>query len=434
MPTLGVVMIVKNEAQHLDACLKSVASIADEIVIADTGSTDETPAIALRYHARVLNIPWNNDFAEARNRVLAEATSDWLLHLDADECLDPKSAQRVRTIVDTDGNGADAIEVTLANYCDDPRAWRWVPATPGDPWARGRSGYIAVGLLRLFRNHRGYHYREPVHENITESVLEAGGKVRDEEPIVIHHYGYGGSGSAKGRLYLDIAKRKVEQRPNDAKAWHDLAEQLLSLNETDEAEEAARRALALEPLHLSAATTLCNILLNRGDVDEARALLEGLEAARIAPPHVVTALGAIACRQGRIQEACERLEAVLSEVPIAIMARLYYARVLDLSSRAADARWQLDMAKLVCPSLVEIDNRLKAHDGRSRGEQAIREGSYQQALATLVAALRDDPEDPLIHLDVGICLERLGQQDAALRSFTRAARLAASLEGRREML
>ncbi|MCC6490706.1 MAG: tetratricopeptide repeat protein, partial [Candidatus Hydrogenedentes bacterium] len=220
----------------------------------------------------------------------------------------------------------------------------------------------------------------------------------------------------------------------DVKAWHDLAEQLLSLNETAEAEQAARRALQIEPLHLSAATTLCNILLNRGDVDEARGLLEDLEAAGIAPPHVVTALGAIACRQGRIQEACERLEAVLTAAPNTIMARLCYARALDLSGRAADARWQLEMAKLVCPSFVEIDNRLKAQDGRSRGEQAIREEEFQQALAMLVAALRDDPEDPLIHLDVGVCLEKLEQQDAAQRSFARAARLAASLEGRREML
>ena len=433
MPTLGVVMIVKNEAHCLDACLASVASIADEIVIADTGSTDGTLAIARRFHAHVLSIPWNNDFAEARNRVLAEATCNWLLHLDADECLDPEGAKQIRYLVNVDGKGADAIEVTLANYCDDPRAWRWVPSKPDDPWARGKSGYIAVGLLRLFRNHRGYHYREPVHENITESVMEAGGVVRTE-PILIHHYGYTGSGSAKGRLYLDIAKRKVEQRPNDAKAWHDLAEQLLSLNETAEAEQAARRALDLEPLHLSAATTLSNILLNRGAVDDARAVLEGLEAGGTAPPHVVTALGAIACRQGRLQEACERLEAVLAVVPNAIMARLYYARALDLSGRAADALKQLEIARTISPSLVEIDNRLKAHEARSRGECALREGKVQQALATFVTALRDDPEDPLIHLDLGVCLERLGQHDASERSFARTARLAASLEGRRETL
>ena len=104
-------------------------------------------------------------------------------------------ARRVRAIVDADGRGpdgtaADAIEVTLANYCDVPRAWRWVAVAPDAPMARGAAGYIAVGLLRLFRNGCGYEYREPVHENITESVLESGGRIRSE-PVVVHHYGYG---------------------------------------------------------------------------------------------------------------------------------------------------------------------------------------------------------------------------------------------------
>jgi len=434
MPTLSVVMIVKNEAHCLAECLESIRSIADEIVIGDTGSTDETVAVARGHGARILAVEWHNDFSEARNEVLKAATADWLLHLDADEVVDPPNARRIRDLVDVDGDGADAIEVTLANYCDTPRAWRWVAAPSGDPYARGSSGYIAAGLLRLFRNGRGFGYREAVHENITESVEEAGGVIRPQ-PILIHHYGYEGSGPGeKGERYLAIAREKAAQRSDDPKAWHDLAEQLLSLDHTDEAEDAARHALALDPEHLGAATTLGNILLNRGDLDDARALFLRLEADGTSPPHVMTALAAIACRQGRVNEAVGRLESVVNAVPTHIMARLYLARALDLTGRPAEAREQLEAALRLTPGLVEVRQRCEAHELRALGASHAREGKPQAALATFVRALKLDPEDPLLHLDIGVTLLELGQTEAAERSFARAERLALNLKGIREFL
>ena len=76
MPSLSVVMIVKNEAECLGECLESVRGIADELVIADTGSTDDTVSVAQRFGAVVFEIPWTDDFAEARNRGMARATGD----------------------------------------------------------------------------------------------------------------------------------------------------------------------------------------------------------------------------------------------------------------------------------------------------------------------------------------------------------------------
>ncbi|GMV91158.1 MAG: hypothetical protein AMXMBFR82_09360 [Candidatus Hydrogenedentota bacterium] len=434
MPTLSVVMIVKNEAHCLGECLESIRAIADEIVIGDTGSADETAAIARGFGARVITIEWHNDFAEARNAVLHAATGDWLLHLDADEVVDPENARRIRELVDVDCDGADAIEVTLANYCDTPRAWRWVPAPPDDPYARGKSGYIAVGLLRLFRNRRGFEYREPVHENITESVEEAGGTIH-VQPILIHHYGYESDGSgAKGERYLTIAREKAALQPENPKAWHDLSEQLLALGHTDEAEYASRRALALEPEHLGAATTLGNILLNRGDLDEARALFLRLEMDGTTLPHVSTALAAIACRQGRLNEALGRLEKVIKAAPSNIMARLYFARALDLAGFFEDAAIHLDVALRYAPSLTELQDRKEAHKLRADGEEQARNGDPEAALATLVRALRLDAEDPLIHLSIGVVLDQLGQSEGAERSFARARRLAASLRGYREFM
>ena len=110
MPSLSVIMIVKDEAGCLPQCLESVRGIADELVIADTGSTDDTVAIARRFGAKVFHIPWEDDFASARNRTIAAASGDWLLHMDADELLDPE----VPEIIERD---ADTIHRPVVKYC-----------------------------------------------------------------------------------------------------------------------------------------------------------------------------------------------------------------------------------------------------------------------------------------------------------------------------
>ncbi|AOZ94729.1 hypothetical protein LPB68_14195 [Paenibacillus crassostreae] len=78
-------MIVKNEESTLERCLSSIVSSVNEVVIVDTGSTDSTKQIALKYGALIFDYQWNGDFAEARNFALSKSTSQWNLVLDADE-------------------------------------------------------------------------------------------------------------------------------------------------------------------------------------------------------------------------------------------------------------------------------------------------------------------------------------------------------------
>ncbi|MFN4195315.1 MAG: glycosyltransferase [Thermosynechococcus sp.] len=78
-------MIVKNEAQQLRRCLQSVQPWVDEIIVVDTGSTDETIAIAREFSPHVYSVAWQADFAAARNASLAYATGEWIFYMDADE-------------------------------------------------------------------------------------------------------------------------------------------------------------------------------------------------------------------------------------------------------------------------------------------------------------------------------------------------------------
>jgi len=403
--------------------------IADEIVVGDTGSTDDSKAIAAQHDARVVDVPWSDDFAAARNATIAAATGDWLLHMDADEALDEVGAAAIRALVDADGDGVDAVELTLANYCDLPRSWRWVAAAPGDKHARGHAGYLAAPLLRLFRNGRGFEYREAIHENITDSVVEHDGKI-GSAPILIHHYGFAVTGpkaEAKAARYLALCKKKVEQYPDDPKAWHDLAEQLMSVGKSTEAVEACDRALSLDPVNLSAGSTKATLLLNDGDLSGARSVLEKLSAAGYREPHIATGLAAITLRQGFNDDALTHAErAIASERPN-IMGLLTMARVLDVLSDADGAREQLVAANDAAPGIPETADRLAAWDVRAAGEALAKTGDFEGALQKFVESLRLDNEDPVTHNNVGVVSHQLGQTEKARESFERALRLAPGL-------
>lgn len=166
--TLALCMIVKNEEQNLQRCLDSVSGFIDEIVIVDTGSTDNTLSIPFKYGARVINFEWNNDFSEARNKALEYVKSDWILFMDADEVLDPKTRNYLRRAMDYDGGLANFLFVS--DYINGTRIQSVQP--------------------RLFRNKKGIKYKNPICEDINESLIEISKKEKKSTrifPVHIQH-------------------------------------------------------------------------------------------------------------------------------------------------------------------------------------------------------------------------------------------------------
>lgn len=92
--TFSLCMIVKNEEKCLARCLDSVKDIFDEVIVADTGSTDDTRRIAHDYTQKVYDFPWCDDFSAARNFSFSKASGDYIAWLDADDVLE--EADRVR--------------------------------------------------------------------------------------------------------------------------------------------------------------------------------------------------------------------------------------------------------------------------------------------------------------------------------------------------
>ena len=98
--TISLCMIVKDEAGYLERTLSSVSPDIQELIVIDTGSSDETMAIASRYNANVFSHTWEDDFSAARNFSITLATRPWILVMDADETLSPTDLQKVGNLVE----------------------------------------------------------------------------------------------------------------------------------------------------------------------------------------------------------------------------------------------------------------------------------------------------------------------------------------------
>jgi len=164
-------LITKNEEPNIGKCLKSVRKVANQIIVLDTGSEDNTKKIAASHGAEVYDHDWKDDFSEARNKCLEYARGDWILFLDADEEL---------------ASGADE---TLAKDMAKPNVlgYRLPLENVGSP-LHG-CNYVP----RLVRNAPGLHFIAKIHETIHASVMVVMRQWNMEQDIgetKILHHGY----------------------------------------------------------------------------------------------------------------------------------------------------------------------------------------------------------------------------------------------------
>ncbi|MBK6863394.1 MAG: glycosyltransferase family 2 protein [Ideonella sp.] len=149
---LSVVLITRNESRHVLACLQSVA-FADEWIVVDAASSDDTREIAEAFGARVVRTDDWPGFGPQKNRALALARGRWVLSIDADERIGPALAAEIRAAVAPDkAGGAAGYELErLSSFCG-----QWM--RHGD-WYPDR-------VLRLFRRDAGRFTDDLVHESV----------------------------------------------------------------------------------------------------------------------------------------------------------------------------------------------------------------------------------------------------------------------------
>ncbi|MFC4100284.1 glycosyltransferase [Paenibacillus xanthanilyticus] len=225
-PLISLCMIAKDEADVIARCLRSVASAVDEIIVVDTGSTDGTPEIARGLGANVYAIPWQDDFALARNATLEHARGQWILILDADEELDPASVPKLRQLAAS--GGVEGFFVHVYNFAGD----------------REDSPAVINPTIRLFRNDPQHRFAGRIHEQITPSIQArnpaAAFMLSD---VRVNHYGYREEvirRKNKTERNLLLLQETLKENPNDPFHLYNIAVEWMRLGRVQEALEAFR--------------------------------------------------------------------------------------------------------------------------------------------------------------------------------------------------
>ena len=194
-------MIVKNEEQNLERCLKSAAGVVDEMVIVDTGSTDTTLQIARQFSAKILESPWQGDFAMHRNQSVDAASGEWILWMDADEELAAESRQIVREAANH--SEAQGLRLVVRNVQPEGELCR----------------YLDLHITRMFRKDVKHRFEGRIHEQVTPSILRHQGRVDDIDAIILH-YGYASKTSQGNQIRFErnitLIEEALLETPDDA--------------------------------------------------------------------------------------------------------------------------------------------------------------------------------------------------------------------------
>lgn len=152
MKTISLCMIVKDEEYIIARCLDSVKDLVDEIIIVDTGSTDNTKSIVKKYTNNIYDFEWVDDFSKARNFSFSKASCDYILWLDADDVILPEDRKKFFNLKQTLDGTVDMYQMKY-NYSLD------------------NNGYPTLVQIRarLLRREYGYTWVSPIHEVIIPS-------------------------------------------------------------------------------------------------------------------------------------------------------------------------------------------------------------------------------------------------------------------------
>ncbi|MFT4553398.1 MAG: glycosyltransferase involved in cell wall biosynthesis [Chlamydiales bacterium] len=225
---LTLCLIVKNESRFLEKCVRSVDSIVSKIVIVDTGSTDDTLEIARSLTPDVMEVPFKNNFSEARNYALQFVDTPWVLYLDADECFEKKEAEALLQV-------AQSSPSNISGY----RVWRYN--------FFGNGGWYTSKNLKLFRNDPTIRYEGLVAESVKNSITRYGGEILDA-PVVLNHFGHCRSADdrdKKAEYYLRLMKEEVKQDPKNHRILGYIGLIQRTLGKFDEALEAVEKSVSL---------------------------------------------------------------------------------------------------------------------------------------------------------------------------------------------
>ena len=373
---ISLCMIVKNESRFIEECLLRAKDICSQMIVVDTGSSDNTVERARKAGAEVYEHPWPGHFSKARNISLDYATGDWILILDGDELLDPASLAQLDTLtVDQD---TLAVEFEIVNFSTDD-------ATEDNAHFQQQ--------VRLFRNRPRHRYAGLIHNQLVDTST---GEGLDGPflPVRVLHYGYtpavwAAQNKAKRLSMLESA---LAESPESLFCHYNLANHLKILGEHT-------RALA----HYVACF--------EGDREQEWVQMSFFSAAYCAN------------KIGKHTLAIECAEQLLETHP----------QVADAHLRRAEALLGLDRPDLVVqllepvvghPDLIAYKTYTTTFALPYRlGRGYFLNKDFEKALGQFIP-LADNTEDVTVFTHICICAVQLGELQLALESYEAGIELA----------
>ena len=437
-PHLSLCMIVRDEEEMLPACLASAAPLVDEMVVVDTGSTDRSVDLARAAGARVVELPWRDDFSQARNASLEAARGRWVLVLDADERLEPCSRQRLDAAIAACGE-EEAMTVEIRSKL------------AGGVWQ-------STHILRLFRRRPEHRYQGRIHEQIAGSIarrLGRGAISPARSPLVARHLGYLPERLAsrdKKQRNENLLRAEVRRAPEDPAARFLLARELITAAGGDllacpanrEALEALERARSLAGAarlahHLERDRLIARLSLLFGQSARARDLLDALPRSARATLPILAALGEWELEAGSPGKAIDLFHRCLESGPEAA------GPLGDVDPRWAGAwaherigraHWRAGDPIAAARAAARARQLGPTEAGPALLEAALAHaaGDSTRALATLVQAARQAPHDPRPHRAMGEILLEVGMKDPARTAVETALKIAPGWEDAQRLL
>ena len=241
--------IVRNEAEKLRLSINSVKEYVDELIVVDTGSTDDTLEAARKLGAKVFEQAWADDFSAPRNLALEQAHGDWIIFLDSDEFIPGEIGVNLRPAIKIAiQQKKQALLINLINIDVDKK----------------NEILDSTYLCRIFKKLDGIHYVGRIHEELQTADGQSLSKTLmvPSDVLKIYHTGYSSAiNRDKAARNLKMLLRELEETDHPERIYGYLAQCYNGLDDFDNAEKYARLAIEKSPRDSTFASSPHRILI-----------------------------------------------------------------------------------------------------------------------------------------------------------------------------
>ncbi len=229
MISYSICIITKNECSILEECLRRLKKLGQEIVVLDTGSTDDTCEMVLKYTDKLYHFEWCHDFSAARNECIKHASHDYILTVDSDEYLTEWDEMTNQKLIATNPDGIGRIYRT-------------------DTYTQqGETRTVREGMGRFFSK-KLYHYEGSIHEQIVPNDHNATASYYALN-AEFDHMAYAGdieTRAKRSKRNIDLLLKELEQNPDDTYFMFQLGQAYFMMEDYENAVQAYIRALGYD--------------------------------------------------------------------------------------------------------------------------------------------------------------------------------------------